>query len=59
MAECAHELHPMYEPNCPECNPEGYADLVKGAPRGQAQPPEQTVRAQGRTPMGQGYSDTY
>lgn len=61
---CTSDVHMMYEPNCPECNPEGYQALLNQAPQGEpgqpdaAPAPAPEPRATPST-HGEGYSDKY
>lgn len=63
MTMCRHELHALYEPNCPGCNAEGYARLLEQAPQGKPGQPDAEHRPTRQTapPRGhdQSYGDTY
>lgn len=63
MNTCTNELHEMYPGNCPECNPEGYKNLLAKAPQGQPVTPQPQARPTRRTGRvsahDQGYTDTY
>jgi hypothetical protein len=59
MAECQNDLHSLYGPNCPGCNPEGYRALLKVAPEGVEEPSEQKPQESDSTERFGGYSDTY
>lgn len=63
MQNCTDDRHPMYEPNCPGCNPTGYAALLADQPQqvrqSTPQPADAGQEEQRVTRVTEGYSDRY